>query len=670
MKQINSHNIEWVKEFITKYRFPIVVLISTVVLYFYTQHINHHFLADNSVTLLTYLVGLTALIAFTVTFFNSFISTDVKNAYYLGINRNLFRLSKKPGYLLISSKIFRRSLLFLYFIPISLALANPILSKVQNIINSANINSININSLLLSFWYATYLSCLFCLILAACNCLSLLWSRSDMLQSERRKTDDMINDYYEEEFNERFVSYLKTQKNYKNYDPINLIKYRIKSFQEDEKYTYLHMVLDSEKIATLIYKTLFMDEDGQKIHEGKTNAELSSIVDSISHINHYLKNKWEFLSNLEMEKQPQDLLDFIYLQCKKDTELCLNVCASWEKEYSEKVWGEESSKEVPVCYSEGDYFPKQQVGQEQQIDTLLYNMAQCYIKVYLHNDANPEKIITLHETLNNTIDIGRNIQTATQKVKGVLSETQNAIESDYLETAYEFLRTYPWQTRGWQVWKVKKDYIKSISEFNKNKTETKLLYFLNRQIITDSVLLVAILEFLPIEQTIRHLIYTCVDSHNDYDKYGKSPIVVSYKLYDDIIRDKGKRLELDELRKSPDSRASLIESISKDIDEYFGIDSPFEHVPVNKIISSIFSDEEDKKIDQQLIDEMNKSFGTVNYLALRSCLTSEDKVLSKISPDIAKSPQKEDLRESIKRTQKNYPETIPIVMEKLSEILQ
>lgn len=333
--------------------------------------------------------------------------------------------------------------------------------------------------------------------------------------------------------------------------------------------------------------------------------------------------------------------------------------------------GKESSKEVPVCYSEGDYFPKQQVGQEQQIDKLLYNIAQCYNKAYLHNDADPEKIIALHEKLNNAIDIGKNgnIQ-ATQEVKKVLEETQKAIESDYLETVYEFLRTYPWQEREWQVWKVKKDYIKSISEFNKSKTEAKLLYFLNKKNITDSVLLVAILEFLPIEQTIRHLIYTCVDSHNDYDKYGKSPIVVSYKLYDDIIRDKGKRLELDELRKSPDSRASLIESISKDIDEYFGIDSSFEHVPVNKIISSIFSDEEDKKIDQQLIDEMSKSFGTVNYLALRSCLTSEDEVLSKISPDIAKFPQKEDLRESIKRTQKNYPETIPIVMERLSEILQ
>ena len=653
------------------------VLISAVFLYCYTLGVGYPFLTDNSITLLSYLVGLTALIAFTITFSNSFASTDVKNAYYLGINRNLFRLHKKPGYSLISSKMFQIGLFSLYVIPIFLELDKHVPSKAQSIINN-NINNVIqsiiniINSLLLSFWYVTYLSCLFCLILAVCNCLSLLWSRSDMLQSERRKTDDMINDYYKEEFNERFVSYLKTQKNYEDYDPINLIKYRIKSFQEDEKYTYLHMVLGSEKIATLIYKTLFMDEDGQKIYESKTNAELSSIVDSISHINHYLKNKWEFLSNLEMEKQPQDLLDFIYLQCKKDTELCLNVCASWEKEYSKKVWDKEEYHPMiePVCESGEIHFLKRQVGQKQQIDTLLYKMAQCYIKVYLHSDTYPEKIITLHETLNNTIDIGRNIQTATQKVKGVLSETQNAIESDYLETAYEFLRTYPWQTRGWQVWKVKKDYIKSISEFNKNKTETKLLYFLNRQIITDSVLLVAILEFLPIEQTIRHLIYTCVDSRNDYDKYGKSPIVVSYKLYDDIIRDKGKRLELDELRKSPDSRASLIESISKDIDEYFGIDSPFEHVPVNKIISSIFSDEEDKKIDQQLIDEMSKSFGAVNYLALRSCLTSEYDVVQKISPDIAESPQKEDLRDSIKSTQKNYPKTIPSVMARLSEILQ
>ena len=51
-------------------------------------------------------------------------------------------------------------------------------------------------------------------------------------------------------------------------------------------------------------------------------------------------------------------------------------------------------------------------------------------------------------------------------------------------------------------------------------------------------------------------------------------------------------------------------------------------------------------------------------------LQSEYDVVSKISPDIAESPQKEDLRDSIKSTQKNYPETIPSVMARLSEILQ
>lgn len=665
MKQINSHNIEWVKEFITKNRFPIVVLISTVVLYFYTQHVSHHFLADNSIKLLTYLIGLTALIAFTVTFFNSFASTNVKNAYYLGINRNLFRLSKKPGYSLISSKEFRGSLLLLYIIPLSKYFIPK--DKLVLLPHKPQFSSIDINSLLLSFWYVTYLFCLFSLILSANDCLSLLWSRSDMLQSERDKTDNMIDDSYKKEFCETLIHYIENYKN--NEDPIELIEKRINPLQKDEKFIYLYTILtDSEEISTRY--ALFMNNVGQKkISFRKVRSFIVS--GRISYIKKYFENEWKFLPTLKIEDRPE-LLKIIDGQYKRNTELCLNICASWEKEYSEKVWGgKESSKEVPVCYSEGDYFPKQQVGQEQQIDKLLYNIAQCYNKAYLHNDADPEKIIALHEKLNNAIDIGKNgnIQ-ATQEVKKVLEETQKAIESDYLETVYEFLRTYPWQEREWQVWKVKKDYIKSISEFNKSKTEAKLLYFLNKKNITDSVLLVAILEFLPIEQTIRHLIYTCVDSHNDYDKYGKSPIVVSYKLYDDIIRDKGKRLELDELRKSPDSRASLIESISKDIDEYFGIDSSFEHVPVNKIISSIFSDEEDKKIDQQLIDEMSKSFGTVNYLALRSCLTSEDEVLSKISPDIAKFPQKEDLRESIKRTQKNYPETIPIVMERLSEILQ
>lgn len=325
-----------------------------------------------------------------------------------------------------------------------------------------------------------------------------------------------------------------------------------------------------------------------------------------------------------------------------------------------KYGGEESSKEVPVCYSEGDCFPKQQVGQEQQIDKLLYNIAQCYNKAYLHNDADPEKIIALHEKLNNAIDIGKNgnIQ-ATQEVKKVLEETQKAIESDYLETVYEFLRTYPRQERGWQVWKVK-DYIKSISELDKSKTEDGLLCLINKQNITDSVLLEAILKFLPIEKCIRHLIYTCAYSHR---RDTVSPIVVNYKLYESIIRGKTK---LDELRKSSSSRTSLIESISEDIEKY-NIGYYLNDDVVKIIINSIFSD---GKIDQQLIDKIRGVFGIRNYLALRSCLTSEYKVLSKISPDIANSPQKEDLRDSIKSTQKNYPETIPSVMARLSEILQ
>ena len=125
MKQINSHNIKRLKALIINHiniSFFIIVFLFTIVLYnVYTQPGSHRFLADNSVTLLTYLVGLTALIAFTVTFFNSFISTNMK-AIYLRKNRNLFRLSKVFGYSSISSKIFRGSLLFLYFIPISLAM--------------------------------------------------------------------------------------------------------------------------------------------------------------------------------------------------------------------------------------------------------------------------------------------------------------------------------------------------------------------------------------------------------------------------------------------------------------------------------------------------------------------------------------------------------------------
>lgn len=654
MKQINSHNIKRLKALIINHiniSFFIIVFLFTIVLYnVYTQPGSHRFLADNSVTLLTYLVGLTALIAFTVTFFNSFISTNMK-AIYLRRNRNLFRLSKVFGYSSISSKIFRGSLLFLYFIPISLALANPILSKVQNIINSANINSININSLLLSSWYATYLSCLFSLILTAYDCLSLLWARSDMLQSERDKTDDMIDEYCAEEFNELLIQYFKYGR------PKDLTKSLFNSSQGYEALSYLYAVFspdNSTKIATLIYHTLFMNKKGQKkkivFHKDKTNAKYSSKVSfHFSFIRHYLEQKWEYLSTLEMEDNLQDLLlDFISYQCKEDTELCLNICASWKEEYTKKVF---------VHYPEGYYFSKQQV------DQLLYKIAQCYIKVYLHNDADPEKIIALHEKLNNAIDIGKNgnIQ-ATQEVKKVLEETQKAIESDYLETVYEFLRTYPWQERGWQVWKVK-DYIKSISELDKSKTEDGLLCLINKQNITDSVLLEAILEFLSIEQCIRHLIFTCVASHDKHEN--NSPIVVSYELYESIIRNKSAKLN--ELRKYPKLRTTLIESISKDIDKFFSIDHPFYNVPVNEIIDSIFSD---RKIDQQLINEMSRSFGIVNYLALRSCLTSEYDVVPKISPDIAESPQKEDLRDSIKSTQKNYPKTIPSVMARLSQILQ
>ncbi len=654
-----------------------VVLSSAVALCCYTLWVGYPFLTDNSITLLSYVVGLTALIAFTVTFSNSFASTDVKNAYYLGINRNLFRLHKKLGYSLISSKMFQICLFLLYVIPILLELDKHIPSKVQSIIINNNTNNVIqsiiniINSLLLSFWYVTYLSCLFCLILAVCNCLSLLWSRSDMMQLERRKTDDMIDNYYKEEFNERLVSYLKTQKNYEDYNPINLIKYRIKSLQEDEKYTYLCIVLSSEKlenrsgekIATLIYNTLSMDEHGQKIHEGKTNAELSSIVDSISRIKEYFENKWEFLSTLETKDYPQDsLLNFISYQYEEDTKLCLNICASWEKKYSKEVWDMEDKEEYRikfVCES-GEIHPlKPQVGQKQQIDTLLYKMASSCNKVYLHNaDADPKKIIELHEKLNNAIDIGKNgnIQ-ATQEVKKVLEETQKAIESDYLETANRFLLTYPWQAREWQVSEVKENYIKLI--YNKDRTE--LLHLLNKQNITDLVLLKAILEFLPIEQIIRHLIYTCAYSHRSYNV---SPIVVNHNLYKGIIRDK--RVELDKLRESPDFRTSLIRSISKDID-YYDIGYYLNDHIVKIIIDSIFSD---GKIDQQLIDKIRGVFGIRNYLALRSCLTSEYDVVSKISPDIAESPQKEDLRDSIKSTQKNYPETIPSVMARLSEILQ
>lgn len=407
-----------------------------------------------------------------------------------------------------------------------------------------------------------------------------------------------------------------------------------------------------------------MDEHGQKIHEGKTNAELSSIVDSISRIKEYFENKWEFLSTLETKDYPQDsLLNFISYQYEEDTKLCLNICASWEKKYSKEVWDMEDKEEYRtkfVCESGETHPLKPQVGQKQQIDTLLYKMASSCNKVYLHNaDADPKKIIELHETLKNAIDIGKNgnIQTATQGAEKVLQETQKAIESDYLETAGEFLLTYPWQARGWQVWEVKENYIK----LTYNKDGTELLHLLNKQNITDLVLLKAILEFLPIEQIIRHLIYTCAYSHRRYDV---SPIVVKYELYKSIIQ--RKTTELDKLKKPSDFQTSLIGSISKDID-YYNIGYYLNDHIVKIIIDSIFSD---GKIDQQLIDEIGGVFNTINYLALRSCLTSEYKVLSKISPDIAESPQKEDLRESIKRTQKNYPETIPTVMEKLLEILQ
>ena len=143
------------------------------------------------------------------------------------------------------------------------------------------------------------------------------------------------------------------------------------------------------------------------------------------------------------------------------------------------------------------------------------------------------------------------------------------------------------------------------------------------------VLLKAILEFLPIEQIIRHLIYTCAYSHRSYTV---SPIVVNYKLYKDIIRDK--RVKLDELRESPDFRTSLIRSISKDID-YYNIGYYLNDHIVKIIIDSIFSD---GNIDQQLIDKIRGVFGIRNYLALRSCLTSEYDVVPKISPDIAESP--------------------------------
>lgn len=622
MKQINSHNIERLKKFIINNYFPIIVLLSTAVLYkVYTQPGNHRFPADDSITLLSYLIGLTALIAFTVTFFNSFISTDVKNAYYyLRINCNLLRLIKKPGYSLISNKGFRISFLLLYSIPIFLELVKHIFSKAQSIINI-------INSLLLSFWYATYLFCLFCLILAVCDCLSLLWARSDRSQSERDKASDMIDDFYKKEFRETLIQYIKTDKKidvdafalrelpagtiqyikiYKKVYPTELIKNRINLFQEVEKFIYLYTILnDSEKIAT--DHTLFMNNDGQK--------DKSSIVsDRIPHIKEYFENKWKFLSTLKIEDRSQKLLEFIDGQFERNTELCLNICASWKKEYSKKVWDEEEYHPMieAVCESGEIHFLKRQVGQKQQIDTLLYKMAQCYNKAYLHNDADPEKIIELHKALKNAIDIGKNgdNKTATPEAEKVLQETQKVIESDYLETAGEFLLTYPWQARGWQVWKVKENYIKLI--YNKDRTE--LLHLLNKQNITDLVLLKAILEFLPIEQIIRHLIYTCAYSHRRDDV---SPIVVKYELYKSIIQ--RKTTELDKLRKSSSSRASLIESISKDIEKY-NIDYYLNNQVVNIIIDSIFSD---KKIDQQLIDEMSKSFGTVNYLALRSCLTSD-----------------------------------------------
>lgn len=616
MKRIISHNIERLKALIIN---SIIVLLSTAVLYkVYTQPGSHRFLADDSITLLSYVVGLTALIAFTVTFFNSFVSTDVKNAYYyLRINRSPLRLSKKLGYLLISNKGFRISFLLLYSIPIFLELVKHISPKIQSKINI---------TLLLSFWYATYLFCLFCLILAVCNCLSLLrvWS-----QSERDKASDMIDNYYKKEFCETLIQYIKTHKKidvdalklrelpasaiqyikiYKKVDPIELIKNRINLFQEDEKFIYLYTILDdSEKIVT--YHTLFMNNDGQKIVFRKDNSFI--VGNRIHCIKKYFEYKWKFLSTLKIEDRSQELLTFIDGQYKRNTELCLNICASWKKEYSKKVWDEEEYHPMieAVCESGEIHFLKRQVGQKQQIDKLLYNIAQCYNKAYLHNDADPEKIIALHEKLNNAIDIGKNgnIQ-ATQEVKKVLEETQKAIESDYLETANKFLLTYPWQAREWQVWKVKENYIKLIY----NKDRTKLLHLLNKQNITDLVLLKAILEFLPIEQIIRHLIYTCAYSHRSYTV---SPIVVNYKLYKGIIRDK--RVELDKLRESPDFRTSLIRSISKDID-YYDIGYYLNDHIVKIIIDSIFSD---GKIDQQLIDKIRGVFGIRNYLALRSCLT-------------------------------------------------
>ena len=644
MKRIISHNIERLKALIIN---SIIVLLSTAVLYkVYTQPGSHRFLADDSITLLSYVVGLTALIAFTVTFFNSFVSTDVKNAYYyLRINRSPLRLSKKLGYLLISNKGFRISFLLLYSIPIFLELVKHISPKIQSKINI---------TLLLSFWYATYLFCLFCLILAVCNCLSLLrvWS-----QSERDKASDMIDNYYKKEFCETLIQYIKTHKKidvdalklrelpasaiqyikiYKKVDPIELIKNRINLFQEDEKFIYLYTILDdSEKIVT--YHTLFMNNDGQKIVFRKDNSFI--VGNRIHCIKKYFEYKWKFLSTLKIEDRSQELLTFIDGQYKRNTELCLNICASWKKEYSEKVWDEEEH--------------------QQQIDTLLYKMAQCYNKAYLHNDADPEKIIELHKVLKNAINIGKNgdNKTATPEAEKVLQETQKAIESDYLETAGEFLLNYPWQARGWQVWEVKEKYIKLI--YNKDRTE--LLHLLNKQNITDLVLLKAILEFLPIEQIIRHLIYTCAYSHRRDDV---SPIVVKYELYKSIIQ--RKTTELDKLKKSSGFQISLIGSISKDID-YYNIGYYLNDHIAKIIIDSIFSDGE---IDQQLIDEIGGVFDIINYLALRSCLTSEYDVVQKISPDIAESPQKEDLRDSIKSTQKNYPETIPSVMARLSEILQ
>ncbi|EJD64716.1 hypothetical protein HMPREF9156_01211 [Scardovia wiggsiae F0424] len=642
MKRIISHNIERLKALIINHiniSFFIIVFLFTIVLYnVYTQPGSHRFLADNSVTLLTYLVGLTALIAFTVTFFNSFASTNVKNAYYLGINRNLFRLSKKPGYSLISSKEFRGSLLLLYIIPLSKYFIPK--DKLVLLPHKPQFSSIDINSLLLSFWYVTYLFCLFSLILSANDCLSLLWSRSDMLQSERDKTDNMIDDSYKKEFCETLIHYIENYKN--NEDPIELIEKRINLFQEDEKFIYLYTILnDSEKKVT--YRTLFMNNDEQKTVFRNDNSSI--ISDRILCIKRYFENKWKVLSTLKIEDRSQELLEFIDGQYKRNTELCLNIYASWGKEYSEKVL-------VP--------YPKEDPNPKQQIDTLLSKMTQCYNKAYLHNaDADPKKIIELHETLKKAIDIGKNgnIQTATQGAEKVLQETQKAIESDYLETAGEFLLTYPWQARGWQVWKVKENYIK----LTYNKDGTELLHLLNEQNITDLVLLKAILEFLPIEQIIRHLIYTCAYSHRRYDV---SPIVVKYELYKSIIQ--RKTMELDKLKKPSDFQTSLIGSISKDID-YYDIGYYLNDHIVKIIIDSIFSD---GKIDQQLIDKIRGVFDTINYLALRSCLTSEYKVLSKISPDIAESPQKEDLRDSIKSTQKNYPETIPSVMARLSEILQ